>query len=646
MKFATGREAKRHEKMHRDGSLGLEGTTADSGVGQEDEVRESVSKGVGVTVGGNDGVGGVELDGGVGEVQNLSEVRREMGSNEEGGTGDGGAQQGGEVREEGQSGEGPVQSFVMTNVGEVMKVTESNDGVGEMGEDGEVTGGLGKTSGVRSDASVVGQVCKGRKTRTYKRHAKQGGGVRSRKRRQLNKETGGNVRKQDRVEEEGEEMRVANEEELNNEMEQNSEMEQNNEITSDDEERPHVGQVHESRESREMEETQTVVKVNNEGSRAKKGRQAKRVVEPSNTARQIVTQVGEKRKGRPDVQSLGGKRKDTEGRNKQKKVVDRSETAARDVIARQEIETRKNDVRVQNKRRVVRAVGNTNITTVRNVGATSDLLITKVIRAKNDGGARKDEKSRENSGTRMSAEQRNEGDVTSNTTEIARKDVAAHNNSDSREDAGSAHIGEERDNSNTTHVDIRNGDVRKSQEGGGKTLTDTSRNNEASNEAIRKILEGKPFVCPECGKGHASRNGLKHHYKTHQNGSENKTHLYYCHECKEGFKTKRKFWLHDVKVHGLIETSSEESDSEMVAGHEERSTRVNMTDTRTDVKSGGDIRGDRMATSSTSGDRRDDLDIPGIAEGDLRTDGDDPVIDVDYVDGRKVVQRKITDWFR
>jgi hypothetical protein len=211
-------------------------------------------------------------------------------------------------------------------------------------------------------------------------------------------------------------------------------------------------------------------------------------------------------------------------------------------------------VRVQNKRRVVRAVGDTNLTAERNIGATSDFLITKVIRAKNDGGARNDEKAKESSGTRMSAEQRNEGDMTSNTTEITRKDVAAHNNSDSKEDAGSVLSGEESDNSNTTHVHIRNGDVRnsdarKSQEGGGKTLTDTSRNKEASNEAIRKILEGKPFIFPVCDKGHASRNGLKHHYKTHQNGNENKTHLYYCHECKEGFKTKRKLWLHDVKVH-------------------------------------------------------------------------------------------------
>jgi hypothetical protein len=159
-------------------------------------------------------------------------------------------------------------------------------------------------------------------------------------------------------------------------------------------------------------------------------------------------------------------------------------TAARDVIARQDIETRKNDMRVQNKRRVVRAVGNTNLTAERNIGATSDFLITKVIRAKNDGGARNGEKAKESSGTRMSAVQRDEGDMTSNTTEITRKDVAAQNNSDSKENTGSVLIGEESDNSNSTHVDVRNGDVRnsearKSQEGGGKTLTDTSRNNEA-----------------------------------------------------------------------------------------------------------------------------------------------------------------------
>ncbi|CAB4025011.1 Hypothetical predicted protein [Paramuricea clavata] len=306
-------------------------------------------------------------------------------------------------------------------------------------------------------------------------------------------------------------MRDANEEELN------SEMEQNNEITSDveerqvDEERPHVGQAHESHESREVEETQRLVKVNGEGSRSSERneiprRQAKRVVEPSNTTRKILTHVGEKRKGSPDVQLLGRKRKDTDGRNEQKNVVDKKETAARDVIARQDIETRKNDVRVQNKRRVVRAVGDTNLTAERNIGATSDFLITKVIkRAKNDGGARNDEKAKESSGTRMSAEQRNEGDMTSNITEITRKDVAAHNNSDSKEDAGSVLSGEKSDNSNTTHVHIRNGDVRnsdarKSQEGGGKTLTDTSRNNEDSNEAIRKSLEGKPFIFSVCGK--------------------------------------------------------------------------------------------------------------------------------------------------
>ncbi|CAB3994916.1 Hypothetical predicted protein [Paramuricea clavata] len=80
---------------------------------------------------------------------------------------------------------------------------------------------------------------------------------------------------------------------------------------------------------------------------------------------------------------------------------------------------------------------------------------------------------------------------------------------------------------------------RKSQEGGGKTLTDTSRNNDGSNEAIRKILEGKPFIFPVCDKGHSSRNGLKHHYKKHQNGSENKT--YYCHEYFETIKSTLTF---------------------------------------------------------------------------------------------------------
>ena len=204
-----------------------------------------------------------------------------------------------------------------------------------------------------------------------------------------------------------------------------------------------------------MEETQTLVKVNGEGSRASERneiprRQAKRVVEPSNTTRQIVTQVGEKRKGSPDVQLLGGKRKDTDVRNEQKNVVDKKETAARDVIARQDIETRKNDMRVQNKRRVVRAVGNTNLTAERNIGATSDFLITKVIRAKKDGGARNDEKAKESSGTRMSDEQRDDGDMTSNTTEITRKDVAAHNNSDSKKDAGSVLIGEESDRTVTS----------------------------------------------------------------------------------------------------------------------------------------------------------------------------------------------------
>jgi hypothetical protein len=61
-----------------------------------------------------------------------------------------------------------------------------------------------------------------------------------------------------------------------------------------------------------------------------------------------------------------------------------------------------------------------------------------------------------------------------------------------------------------------------------------------------------------------------------------------------------------VKVHGLIETSSEESDSEIVATHEERvgSTLINMTDTRTDERSGGDMRGDKMATGVLVGSQK------------------------------------------
>ena len=56
----------------------------------------------------------------------------------------------------------------------------------------------------------------------------------------------------------------------------------------------------------------------------------------------------------------------------------------------------------------------------------------------------------------------------------------------------------------------------------------------------------------------------------------------------------------------VIEASSEESDSEMVAGREERagSTRINMTDTRIDVRSGGDIRSDRMATGDSVGSQK------------------------------------------
>ena len=113
-----------------------------------------------------------------------------------------------------------------------------------------------------------------------------------------------------------------------------------------------------------------------------------------------------------------------------------------------------------------------------------------------------------------------------------------------------------------------------------ETTPKTGRDNEESNEAIRKILEGKPFICPECDKRYASRTGLKYHYmKAHQDIQTNTTHdstKYYCYECKEGFKTKKKFWLHDIKIHGLMDTSSDESDSEVVAGRERNITVVGV----------------------------------------------------------------------
>ena len=128
---------------------------------------------------------------------------------------------------------------------------------------------------------------------------------------------------------------------------------------------------------------------------------------------------------------------------------------------------------------------------------------------------------------------------------------------------------EPRDNNNTTEIRVSGANNSKaaSNSGSVRNSIDATRKNDASNEAIRKILEGKPFICPVCDKGYASRSGLKHHYdKTHQNTKEKTAkqstrRLYYCYECNEGFKTKRRFWLHDVKVHGLIENSSENSDS-------------------------------------------------------------------------------------
>ena len=196
---------------------------------------------------------------------------------------------------------------------------------------------------------------------------------------------------------------------------------------------------------------------------------------------------------------------------------------------------------------------------------------------------------------------------------------SAGNNSKSSEYASP---GQRNDATNTTHTDEKNDASKSCNKKGNKNLTDT---NQAFNDAIRKVLEGKPFICPLCKKGFSSRNGLRHHYfKTHQNSSDQNTtmHLYYCHECKEGFKTEKKFWLHDVKVHGLIEISSEESDSEMGAGQ-------------------------RVVTTNTTGGRKEDvahITRSSEIENDLTTNRDDT--GVEKVDGRLVIQSKITDWFR
>ena len=673
LKFPTAREAKKHEKMHLVGSLSLmekqEGGVGDRGIGQEGEVRKSVKEGVEHQEGGvgDSGMGqegevresvreGVEhqeggaADSGLGQEGEVRESVREGVEHQEGGAADSGLGQEGEVRESVREGVEQQEGGVGENDKVKMSEVELGSGVrkqvrGTTGQDGEVMvlEGHVKDSGVvnigvrRVDKqNVVGQVYKERSEKTYRRCAKNKNRVnnedgdacrnargRPRKSRHIYEEgrTTEGERRRDKVEE-GEEMRV----EVN-------EVGENNEIISNEGQvnkgRPNVGQVcessHKNQESREKEETQTVVtpviNEENEGSQAREkneiqgtcGEMPRKVAEPSNVTRQRVRQVGEKRKH-------------NDGQNKQIKVVNAKETAEKhNVIERQEVKTRKNDVRAQDKRRLVRAraVGHPTVGVVRrDIGATSDIVFSKVVKGL---GVRKDGDSRKYPGGRSTLEQRNECGAT---------------------------------NSNTTHVDVRNAKER-DEEGNTRKITDTTRGNEASNEAIRKILERKPFICRLCGKGHSSKNGLKHHYdKTHEKPSDNRTatYLYYCHECKEGFKTKRKFWLHDVKVHGLIETSSEESDSEMTAEQETRvvstetDLKKNTTDTnvtkesRIDIKSYGDMRGDEM----TNADRL--VDTPSFARGDSTTDRDDPVTNVDagvhYVDGRKVVQSKITDWFR
>ena len=191
----------------------------------------------------------------------------------------------------------------------------------------------------------------------------------------------------------------------------------------------------------------------------------------------------------------------------------------------------------------------------------SDKQQNSVVEQVENGGKAKKSKQIRNIRTRESVDEGNDG---MEVKEETRVDGETEENNEHRNNI------ETRNNSHTaeTSVDIHRASDGKRKSGSARNLIDTTRETEASNEAIRKILEGKPFICPKCDKGYASRSGLKHHYhKMHQNptdttAKQSTRQLYYCYECKEGFKTKRRFWLHDVKVHGLIESSSENSDSE------------------------------------------------------------------------------------
>lgn len=66
-----------------------------------------------------------------------------------------------------------------------------------------------------------------------------------------------------------------------------------------------------------------------------------------------------------------------------------------------------------------------------------------------------------------------------------------------------------------------------------------------------------------CGNDDASNRIAKHHCDpNHKDGSN--VGKYCCQECKKVFKTEKKLWSHKAKVHNIIESSSEESDTEQI----------------------------------------------------------------------------------
>lgn len=384
---------------------------------------------------------------------------------------------------------------------------------------------------------------------------------------------------------------------------------------------------------------------------------------------------GEKRKKIQKRRDKGKKvtgNVETEGR-KRRRVVNTRQTAGQH-IERQAVQKSK-DVGTQDNGvgKVARELGDAR----RDIGEMSDSGITKIIEGEKDVFLIKDSNSRKDSGGRKDSDKRKDDTIVSRNGDEIRND-------------GEPRSGETRNYIEKDVDKVSDGDLR-TRAGKSRDQRDVfsgSADEEAvkSSEAIRKILKGKPFVCPVCDKAYASKNGLKHHYdKTHLKPRENKSskvtdhttmHLFFCRECDEGFKTERRFCFHNIKVHGLMELSSdEESDSEMTGqGKNIRIVRARTNSTKDMAARGdGNARNDVIGYAGTCGDHgvpsvaRDNQGVSGVVRGDgdvgsvakdegntgydPRTNENDNVNEtrsdvVEYIDGRKVVQKKITDWFR